>query len=277
MLDLLSDYLNHATTPEEKHVIANALEALDEVGKDNYEYGIEEILNTDDEVDAGSTMQSITDLIRGQLYQVMRDFGITLSEDCNLQLLGDIVRGMTVLSNYDRPRELVDATNSQARVREVFCEIMAMVTKYSVEDLLPFVEEVPDGFLARLKHNEDAEAADEGPDLDERRERIHAYHKYEIYLTNEGGAPAYLTNMLRSGVGVSLPFILYAKSMTIPFELLSPKAIAREMFGMALVSSDGYDRPSDTVKAHIEEFITSPEVIVAVMAEVRALVLGYQS
>lgn len=276
MLDLLSEYLNVAATPEDKVVIGNAMEVLEQIGHEDIEYVIEELLNTDDEVDAGATLQSIQDLVMSHLHLVMRLNGVTMDQSTNMRMMTAAVRGVMDLNDHEDRKSLIDVTDDRAPVREVYCELLAMVTQYPVDEWMVLVEEVQDGIINRLRELEDSDAIEDDGELDVRRERIHAFRQYDIYLTPFGGAPKLLSNMLRSGLDVALPFILYAKSIPIQLEQLKPAEIARELFGMAIVSNDGYTNPYDTIKSNIEEFVSSPDVITRTMIEVRNLQTGSQ-
>lgn len=275
MLDLLSDYLNGNATPEERIMIENALDALNGIGVDNYENVIEEILNTDDEVDQGVTLDAIVSFIKTLLYQVLKDHAIKVSEEATMRFLTDIVDGIMLIQNYEGRSEIQQTLSLELSVRERFCELMTIVTNYAVDELLIYIEDVAPSLLAKLRDSEEEEEEFESDEtILTRRSIIHRFQQYDAFLPE--GAPAKVRALLTCGIGVGKPYSLYAGTVGVKFEQMLPTEIAEEMFGMALLSSDGASRPIDTIKQHIEEYIANVETITQVMAHVTKLVTGFK-
>lgn len=278
MLDLLSAYLNTATTVEEKHHIAVADRALVRAQLD-YEHVIEELLALDDDADSGVTLQSILAVYRTQLFHILTLHAVQVNDDISLKMLANLVTGLLDIDNYDNPQQLLAIADEEAPTIEKFCILMEQVTQHNADELMQYVEDVSDTFLIRLKSINQAEQHEDENELMQRRERIHAFHKFEIYLESVGGAMSLLPNVLRSGVNPSMPFVIYAKLIDnlSSLEGLPPRAIARDLFGAALVSEDGHANPGETVKACLEQFVSNPQTVSQVMVEVRQLMIGYQT
>lgn len=279
MLDLLSEYLDTATTPEEKNHIAQADRALTRANMEDYEHVIEEILALSDDDDAGVTMVKLLSVFRTKLNEIMILHSITISEDVGLDLLAHLVNGVLDIDNHENPDELISISNEDTPTLEKLCDMLSQTTKYTTDELLHVVLDVSDGFIERLKTINKIEEHEDENTLNERRERIHAFHKYEIYLQGIGGAVPQVQAILHAGINTSMPYSLYGNMIDSrsPVEVMPPKQAARELFAAALISSDFYGTPSEAVKNSLESYISLPNAIAAVMVEVRNLMAGYQS
>ena len=276
MLDLLSDYLTTNTSVEEKNHIAIADHVLN-VAQMDYEHVIEEILAIADDADAGVTMQRILAVYRDQLFYLLTLHGVEVEPSVSLKFLAQIVDGLVQLDNYDNPQKLFDSVEEQAPAVEKFCVLMQQVTPYNADQLMAAVESVSDLFINRLKEVNQVEEHEDENELNDRRDRLHAFRLYEIYLLASGGAMAFLPDLLRSGINPAMQYSLYADLIDTksPLDALPTKAIARDLFGAALVSCDGFSNPGETVKASLERYIADPRKVALVMADVRTLTMGY--
>lgn len=276
MLDILHDYLNRAATPEEKLLLANALESLENVGLENYEHAIEEIILMEDEVDSDATLDALKKLVRALQYQVLSMHSLQVSEEASMSFITDLIDGIMLIQNYENHGEIQQILSLDITVRERFCELMQIVTNHSVDELLLYIEHVPPGLLQRLHEQEEHEESIETEEsIALRNAQIARFRAYETYLPE--GAPAKIRALLAAGVGVGHPYALYAGTVGNGFEQLQVDEIAEEMFGMAIISSDGAERPATVIKQHIEEYIANPETITAVMARVHQLVTGFKA
>jgi hypothetical protein len=276
MLDLLSDYLTTNTSVEEKNHIAIADRVLNTAQVD-YEHVIEEILAITDDADAGVTMQRILAVYRDQLFYLLTLHGVEVEPSVNLKFLAQIVDGLLQLDNYDNPQKLFDSVEEESPAIEKFCVLMSHVTPYNADQLMASVEEVSDLFINRLKEVNQVEEHEDENELNDRRERLHAFRLYEIYLLSTGATMAFLPNLLRSGVNPAMPYSVYADLIDSqsPLDALPTKAIARDLFGAALISCDGFSNPGETVKASLERYVTDPRKVAMTMADVRTLTMGY--
>jgi hypothetical protein len=108
----------------------------------------------------------------------------------------------------------------------------------------------------------------------DRKSKIHVFQLYHVWLPD--GAPSHVRSMLKKGVDVGMPYLVYANVIGDRFEQMEPGDIAEEMFGMALISCDGCVRPAEIVKEHLEQFVANADTITAVMARISLLVTGFK-
>lgn len=276
MLDLLSDFLDTQTTREEKGYITLADNILTKAEID-YEQVIEEILLTRDNMDSGNAMAEIRQLYIANLHHLLNLHSIHIKPGLSLKLLADIVNGLLEIDNHESQDQFFKIANQEGRPIEKLCEMLSMVTTHNADELMQVIEEVSDGFFLRLKDAGHADTLEDDNELHERRERIHAYRKFDIYLSSIGGSIVQVPNLLARGINPAMPFSLYTGLIDglQPIQSMHPLLIARELFAAALISSDGYSNPGETVKNCLEEYIPELNAISAVMIEVRQLMMGY--
>lgn len=271
MLDLLKEYMDKAATPEETQEMERACQALDKMGVDDYEYPIEEMLNTDDEVDAGTTLFQITQYVRTHLFQVLTQHSIMLDADVTTTQLVEVVEGVLALGNYDNHAELVAIINqSKTNTEETFCKVMALVTKYSTEELMTFVVSVSDAILTSIKESEDViEREDEEIAID-RREKLKQFRLYLDYINLLGGAP-HIESLVRGGMDAGYPLFNYIQQMEYIFNRLDGDHIANELFGAVVLCGNVTENRPEMIKNSLESFTTDPDLVTAIISKVNAI------
>lgn len=278
MLDLLKEYLDVNTSPEEANHVAMADRFLERIEDDNYEHVIEEILMTDQEMDSGTVIQTLVAVYRNQLYYFFAQHALIVSDELNLAQLTDLANGIIDLQGHEQLAKLFELSDEEAPATERLCAMLTQTTRFNADELLLMLEDVSDTFLVRLKALTQVEEPDSDEELGNARERLMAYRKYMGYLNSAGGVAPRLEAILRSGGGPGMPFIFYVKLIDgqQPLDTLTPKAVAWELFGAALVSEDGYGNPAETVKAVLEQFISDTKNVANVMVEIRQVQTGYK-
>ena len=277
MLDLLSDFLDTQTTVEEKNCVLAADRVLQRADVE-FEHVIEELLSVQQELDAGAALSEILDVYRVNLLTLLDLHTVVVDETIPIQLLTDLVNGLLDIDNIENPQALIDLADEEARPVERLAVMLSQVTTHSADQLMHAIVDVSETFFRRLKEvNQVVLHEDDDEELHLARERIHAFRKFDIYIASIGSAIAHVPNMLRGHAKPGMTFELYAKLIDGMQPILSMpgKQIARELFAAALISSDGFGNPGETVKAHLEQFIPDLKLISEVMVEVRQLMMGY--
>jgi hypothetical protein len=276
MLDLLSDFLSSQSTVEEKAMIKAADEVLQRAEMD-YEHVIEEILMTAEGMDSGGPLLEILNTYHRGLDYLLGLHAVQLVEDCTLQQKTEIVSGLLSIDNTESPQQFFKIADAETRPVEKLAEMLNRVTTWSAEQFMQLIDDVSEMFFSRLKNINRAELEEDADDLHERRERIHAYRLFEIYLQALGATIIQVPAILAAGTQPGMSYELYAKLIDgrQPILTMPGYQIARELFAAALISSDGYGNPGETVKASLEQFIPDLKLISETMIEVRQLMTGY--
>jgi hypothetical protein len=274
MLTLLSDFLDMATTPEEKIRIEDAFAAFDRIGLDDYEQGFEQIIECRETDDATLTMDAVLQLVAELQHKILSMHLIFMTEDTTMRMNTNLIHGLMDLQEHEERAAIKSIVALDMPTREVFCELMAFVTEYTVDTLLEFVKEVSPSLIARIKEIR-ADDDLEGEEVaSERKALIDKFTRFDLYLPN--GAPSFTRDMLKQGVDVGMPFTVYAAQMGNNFEQLDPAIIAEEMFAMALVSIDGNTSPLNIIKDNLDRYVSNADTMTAVMTRVIQLTTGFK-
>lgn len=273
MLTLLSDYLDMAGTPEEKIQIEHAFAIFEKIELEDYEEGFKEIVMCEDMVDAGDTLNGIVQLTKALQHQILHDHAVYLSEDCSVEMLTNVIAGILDLQQSEEFVHIKETASKDAPVNEVFCELMQLVTKYSVEELLPHMDRVSPMFFTKVKEMNVSDDLEDDVIAMERVKLLHRFRLYDIWLPD--GAPAGVRNMIKRGVDVGMPYTVYAGVVGSGFEQMEPDVIAEEMYGMAIISIDGNSSPGEIIKENMERYIANADTITAIMARVNQIVTGF--
>jgi len=277
MLDLLTDFLDTQTTVEEKQYVL-AADRVAQRAELEYEHVIEEILSVQQELDSGSALSEIINVYRQLMLNLLDMHAVTVSDDLSIKELADIVNGLLDIDNVENPHLLFHLADEEARPVEKLSIMLSQVTTLSTEQLMQSVSDVSETFFRRLKEvNQVIHHEEDDDELHMTRERIHAYRKFDIYLSAIGAAIVHVPSMMRGHAKPGMTFELYARLIDGMQPILSMpgKMIARELFAAALISSDGFGNPGEIVKANLEQFIPDLKLIGEVMVEVRQLMMGY--
>ena len=151
MLDILQEFCGDSMTPELSDSVKEAIKSFDRIGRENYEDGYTDILMSDDTVDNGTTVAEICALTKSIQHQILEEHGIFISENTLISQLTVYINGIKDIEVYDNRDLLLRMCDMETNPEEIFCELLALVTPFAVENLLVDVESVSEYFIKRLK------------------------------------------------------------------------------------------------------------------------------
>lgn len=276
MLDILRTYLIDATSTDVFDAVDQAHSAFERIGLENYELAFEELLMTDDTVDAGQTVDFVTGLTKEFQAKVLQEHGVQLVEDTNMPMYTTIINGLLDIQDYENVHDIVRACESCAEPIEALAEVLSLVTAKTAEELMLSMEFVSAALIKRLIEQTNERTTKQDDDEEERtfrQARIAEFQKFAQFV----GSDTFLAyDILRKGVDVGFPFMIYANFIKRDFERLEPQDAAINLVAMAIVSSDGYNTIQAKISDHIEEFIANPDVITRVTVAVTDLLVRFQ-
>lgn len=276
MLDVLEMYLDTAVTPELKDTLVESHKTFERMGLPNYEPGFEELLMLDSNTDSGGTVESIVDLTKSLLHQILLQHEVILNEDTTLTSLNNFTNAILDIAEYDNKTALHDTASLEGSAEEVFAEIVGLVVPVNTDQLLCDIHHIGPAIIQRIKEMAEPHLT---PEIDP--DEINAHQKYvelfQRFLKVAATEELSVVAMLKNGVSVGYPFSLYISILGRELEVMSHARAARELLGMALISSDGTDKPQQVIKANIDQCISSLDNITKVDIEIGKLILGLQS
>lgn len=268
MLDILRDYLTEAAGPEVTQMISDAHEQFDRFGMDNYDEGFAELLMVDDETDTGNTITGIINLTRELLDGLLHQHGVRLVQDTTIRLRTDVVRALQDIPDYSDKQALIAIVQTPGDACERFSEVLALVTKYTPEGILPNLEFVSHMLIQKILDtvNEDLLQAQDDADRIWRAARI---LKFKNFMDANHQTESAIQQLVYRGVDAGFPFKMYLNIIEYEFEGTDPDLAAINLIGMALLSTDGYENPMGCIEPHLEHMISDPMNVTKVAVAIR--------
>lgn len=275
MLPELRDFLAESATPEQLDLIEGAIGAIDGIGLENYKDTYTELLMTNETRDAGETILAIHDYTEQVLGQILQEHGIVISDETTILMMTKIVEGIMSLQDYECPQDLLDLIADDATTEENLAVLLQQVTEYYAETYMSVLEFVNPYLIKRLKDNvqrdSDNQPAEDVNPLE--AEQIERLKKYVRFLS---GSDNTIIDHVRSGLSLGYPLSTYVRSLGLNIEQMPPKRCAQELIAMALISSDAYQKPDESITTIIDHFISSIDQITQITIAMRDILVRFE-
>lgn len=275
MLDILRDYMVEAADPVNFDAVRDAHSQFERIGLENYEQDFETLLMTNENVDAGETVIYINQLTTEFQAKILEEHGVRLNDPPSMPVATTIIRGLLDLQNFEGKTDVIRAAQSAPQAEEALCEVLALVTDKSAEELLVEIEFVSGALIQRIIEQAEAEQPHENDDEETifRRQRVNEFRRFcEFVGTNDFEA----YKILQRGVDVGFPFTVYARLIDRDFERFPVETAAINLVALCLISSDMHDTIQAGVADHIDEFIANPDTVTKVTIAVTDLLVRFQ-
>ena len=275
MLDILSDYLNGATTPELKTSIEEAFNVFDRVSvEDNYTQTYEQILAAESDVEDIETLNAIVSFTKDVLRQILKEHGITCISEISIHVMVTLINGILDIQEYLDPGLILQTASMEGSSLEILAEVLAIVTDICVNEIMVNLEEVNQFTITRIKEmsNQQEEAMSVESRI-RKQEHIDLFKKFcQFSNVND----LFVGKMIANGIDVGYPFLIYANTIGRQLETVVPKRAAEELIAMALISSDGKERVRAIIKEHIDKYIANIDKVTLVDIAVSDIMLRFQ-
>jgi hypothetical protein len=229
----------------------------------------------DGDADQGSTLASIVDLTRRFMTELLRMHEITLDPDTSLHMLTVFLNGILDIQNYDNYQTVIDTCSMDGNPQEKLAELLALVTKYTVEELLSCMEDVNFVLINRLKemalqNDKPPLSVEEQGEINFYMDKLRRFHNYTMQ------AKLKILDLIKNGLPVGFPFLTYMGLIGREIEEMPVDLAAWELYAMALISNDGTNNPQGIIKEHLENYISDPNKLTKVDIKLREITLGMQ-
>ena len=256
MDEVLRDYLGSITTPENQTTLLTTIRLLTDLGVVSHHDDIARILQTIEVQDTPQNLLDFFTLLSEYASTTIQAFGVGIAEEVPLNVLNEILEGFIILSNYGDPEHLLVISEGVEEVgpEETLCELLGAVRPQDWYDFAPYVENVSEDFLGRLKAHCESRLPpeDERPDITPYRDRFLAFSSDHTSLL--------ATEWLYEGGHFQTPLTQlldhYEEALSVPS--LGPKELVDQLTGLLLVSDCPLDDYHDVAKALLEDFLEDP-------------------
>lgn len=191
---------------------------------------------------------------RAALERILRVHSIVAGQDCGIEALSQLCRGLKAIDDYDDMDSIIDIIDGDENPRDRLAEIIAMASELTVEDVLMSVESVDESLLQsiralRCQSPEEARTEDVGA-------YIQRLEKYKGLIAPI--EPSFQL-MIDSGMPLGLPFKTYKDfylGQNAHHDLTQPTVLrlfVTDVIGLAIISRDAGADPMSTVRKVMTE------------------------
>jgi hypothetical protein len=281
MLDILRTYLTDAASPENLEMIQEAHASLDVFGIQDYQDDFVQLLMLDDAVDHGETVQNIYDCTRNWQVNVLKLLGVEVSEDARVDHLTRLLNALHAVEIFEDPTLILERGSLELHPEELLAEILATASHTPPEEWLVDIETVSQMLIQKILENASQHAtiiANGNIEEDEHRKKyINTYKDFRQNLfQNRTKAVLLMDKYFEQGMDVGYPYVVYLNLAGTEIGTLEVIDCAANMISMALISTDGHDRPREVIKAHLEHYVQDLDVLTKVDIAVNELLLRFQ-
>lgn len=274
MLDILEQFLNEKVTSELKTTIGNSIQIFEDFNLPDYEEKYEQILMLHDSVDASTTSTAIFETTYELVTQLLNEHGTFYNEETPLDVLNNFLRAIHEIQIYDNPDDVIRTCQLDESENVVFCELISLVSEMPVEQMLIYVDKVDKSLISRiydlmlLWNGEEHEEVS----IDAVKELVLRLKAFTRFIMS---TDLIAVNLLTLGTSANLPYAVYLDIVGKNIEMMKNDYAAKELIGLALISSDASNNTQIAIRNNIEKYISDPIKITAIDIEVSKLLLGF--
>ena len=265
MFDLLETYLSAKVSVEKMAAYKAAYKIFERIELPQYEQILEELVMDEfgGTVDEGVTVNRIHDFFLDALSFCLKEHGILVNDFADIEYRTLLVNAILDLPDYEGRSDIIQTLSQDLNPEETFSELMSLITTKTADDVLSKIESVEPLLFVKLKqlvleaHEEPSHVLS----IEEKQKRVDGFKIFLAYVQNYD---LHISKMLESGMDVGFPFATYAFRISDILDELEPIQAAMELYGMAVVSEEGFVNPKETALANIDNYISSIESITAI-------------
>lgn len=210
-------------------------------------------LVNDHNIDTTEVTNSIDAIIRVAAERALKAIGVELDGETPIDMLEDALSTLLQFDPTDAPQVFVGIVDASTDPVEALLSILAYVGNYSEETWFPYVVDVSENTVARVREiatKEDVRITTQ-PDLintDELNKRVSAINSMR---PDSLGAQLARDNI---GVGASLES-LYGCNVERLIDLSTEQAVV-ELFSLACISNESYDKLEHSISWALDDLCT---------------------
>lgn len=239
MFETLAAYLDVTATPEQRAVCLDACRTLAEAGLTDHEFLIDQELAVAESYDGDFLIHLQDELLKPILVNVLREFGVRLSEEATLAQFTDVLKALHALDNYEDRQSVLGYCESNDGAEAALADILELLGAYHSTEYLTVLDYVSPSTLERI-----AEICSR-TDVEILAANMEALAPLQIRVTKYLRLPEMqelkdsvfrqaLTDGLRLGLSMDLLIAPYRAQL----DALPPPQLLLELVGFALASGN---------------------------------------
>lgn len=262
-------FLQANVTAENLIVLRNASQACEMFELEDYEDSILDLIFSAVDQEEQAIVATVTAEFRAKIVFILGLHDITMMDNAPLEMLVDLCLGLKAIDSYLDMDSVIDICDGEEKSIERFAEVMALVTKYTSDEIMTYIEVLNEGLVDKIRA-----LAAQLPDEVEAAPNtvtIEAISRYRLQI-----APDELSYhaMIDAGLPLGMTFKTYLdfySSANKSIDLSDPihlKQFVLDLVGMTLMSSDAYANPIMYVQQTLTSFTS--EVNISLQADIMA-------
>ena len=207
-------------------------------------------LVNDHNIDTTEVVTSIDAIFRVAVERCLQSVGVALDADTPLAMVEDALGTLLLFDPTDAPAVFTGIVDSSEDSTEALLSILAYVGNYSEEDWFPYIVEVSENTIRRIREisaKEDSRIQSQADliDSDELNQRV---ARMAALRPDSLGVELARDNV---GVGASLES-LYGCHVERLIDLSTEQAVV-ELFSLAAISNESYDKLDQSISAALDD------------------------
>lgn len=277
MLDSsLDNFLENALPAEKYKLYTDIISYLDSIEYDTIE---SELLNLifmsigDDNEKVTKPESTCVDEIYGHLRECLisqlSQSGIVANEEVTLKDVYDLVIGLFHIGNHEDIAGILACCSMDEPPIHQLAEVLQLVTTVCADHWLMIMDEVQPEVIRRIIEMSKETIDSEYQEMEMTAEYLQKLRIYSEYCVSKGEEHLEVFRLVQRVV-LGQPFETYLRSGVLHelFEGNEMDKLAKEMYGMALMSNDASKDPIGSIRMIIEQYLEDTRRIVELNSEV---------
>lgn len=278
MLDpSLDNFLENALPAEKYKLYADIISYLESIEYDTIE---SELLNLifmsigDENEKVPKPESTCVDEIYGHLRECLisqlSQSGVKANEDVKLKDVYDLAIGLFHIGTHEDIAGIVACCSLDESPINRLAEVLQLVTTVSADHWLMVIDEIQPEVIRRIVEMSKQTIDSEYQEMEKTAEYLQKIRIYSEYCVKNGESDLEIFRLVQRVVlGQNFEVYLHSGVLHELFEGDEMDKLAKEMYGMALISNDASKDPAAAIRTIIEQYIEDTRRIVELNSQVQ--------
>lgn len=257
MFELTYKLLKETFTEERFDLFLKATDIITQFGNEDLMEQIEQYIMSKEENDLSILVAAVSDMMQEGLVSIVKRFGIEMNDDAvEMSIVIDLLIGLIQIEETEEAEMIYQIAGSEFSNEEKLSDILSIATAREAVDFHVLLNEVGDELIRNIREKLKfrLEYVPDEVDEEEVRTERDIIVKVKECIKVLSNKHLFVIELLRSTPKLGLSFEMYLTLfLDNILEAVNPKEITQNLYLLALMSSDGYKNPVETIKLHLEK------------------------
>lgn len=275
----LQNYLSQISSNETVDLFDNAIKVFDKYDLDDYMNVFDNTISDNSSAAAEIILDFLQSDLKVLLEHLLTIQGVTLNDNASISQTIEIADALFELPYYLDKIILNNIISSDESDLVKFCQLINLLTQFSVEEILSIMGELNEEFINNFKGQIKVVETSVTDEVKVKK-HVDAYIKYRDLILNN--KPNYCDKFFTQVASIGLPYEDYIKQYQIDKnEYLHDtdstfiNQIAQDLVGLTTLSCDGIDNPLLVIRKYLSEIYPDINATTKIDIAVSKIVLLY--